>query len=233
MTEDNRERIGLSTAQVAGSALAAVSAAFLASFAGTTGTVIGAAIGSVVATVGAATYTWSLRRTSAVVRRTAAQVRQTTLINGPLPRTVVQGPLRSEDEREGPEEPPSAAMEEAADDESRRRLPWVKVLVASLAVTLAVLGGITVVEAITGKPIASWLGGSSQTSGTTVGDLVRSDKSSPNKDKGTEKDKGDKPAPSETASPNTPTDPETPEPSQPPDDPEPSQPAVPEPSTAP
>ncbi|MCW2759880.1 MAG: hypothetical protein JWR85_81 [Marmoricola sp.] len=230
MTEDNRERIGLSTAQVAGSALAAVSAAFLASFAGTTGTVIGAAIGSVVATVGAATYTWSLRRTSEVVRRTAAQVRQTTLINGPLPRTVVQGPLRSEDEREGPEEPPSAVMEEAA----RRRLPWVKVLVASLAVTLAVLGGITVVEAITGKPIASWLGGSSQTSGTTVGDLVRSDKSSPNKDKGTGKDKGgDKPAPSETASPNTPTDPETPEPSQPPVDPEPSQPAVPEPSTAP
>ena len=55
--------LGLSPAQVAGSALAAVSGALLASFAGTTGTIIGTAIGSVVATVGAAIYTQSLRTT--------------------------------------------------------------------------------------------------------------------------------------------------------------------------
>src|SRR5689334_14446601 len=87
--ELEERKIGLSPAQVAGSALAAVSGALLASFAGTTGTIIGTAIGSVVATVGAALYTWSLRRTSAAVRRTAAQVRQTALTTGALPRPVV------------------------------------------------------------------------------------------------------------------------------------------------
>ena len=68
MTDDNdrkdRSRLGLSPAQVTGSALAAMSGAFLASWFGTTGTLVGAAVGSVVATVGAAIYTHSLRRTA-------------------------------------------------------------------------------------------------------------------------------------------------------------------------
>ena len=97
--EKDERTLGLSAAQVAGSALAAVSGAILASTAGVTGTVIGAAVASVVATVGAAIYTWSLRRTTVAVRKTAAQVRQAALVNGPLPRTVVQGPLRTIKER--------------------------------------------------------------------------------------------------------------------------------------
>ena len=63
--------------QVAGSALAAMSGAFLASYLGTAGTIIGAVVGSLVATVGTAAYTWWLRRTSEVVKRTATQVRET------------------------------------------------------------------------------------------------------------------------------------------------------------
>ncbi|HQR27970.1 MAG TPA: hypothetical protein PLP61_13100 [Nocardioides sp.] len=61
-------RLGLSPAQVAGSALAAVSGAVLASWLGVTGTLVGAALGSIVGTVGAATYTYSLQRGHAVVR---------------------------------------------------------------------------------------------------------------------------------------------------------------------
>lgn len=52
----------ISAAQVAGSALAAVSAAVVASFLGVGGTVIGAALGSIVASVGGAFYSHSFRR---------------------------------------------------------------------------------------------------------------------------------------------------------------------------
>ena len=64
MTSPDR-RPQISLAQVAGSALAAVSAAVVASFLGVGGTVLGAAIGSMVATVGGAVYAHSFRRAGA------------------------------------------------------------------------------------------------------------------------------------------------------------------------
>jgi hypothetical protein len=167
--EDPKQRgIGLSPAQVTGSALAAMSGAFFASWAGTTGTLIGAAFGSVIATVGAATYTWSLRRTSAAVRRTAAQVRQAGLVTGALPRTVSDGPLR-----DGEEEQPSATVE-VPEKPRRLDLPWARLALASLAVMVLGMAGITVVEAVTGTPIASFFG-KVEGSGTTVGRVVGSD----------------------------------------------------------
>jgi hypothetical protein len=52
----------ISAAQVAGSALAAVSAAVVASFLGVGGTIIGAALGSLVASIGGAVYSQSFQR---------------------------------------------------------------------------------------------------------------------------------------------------------------------------
>ena len=96
MNPEHRERkLELSTTQITGSALAAMSGAFFASWAGTTGTIVGAALGSVIVTVGAATYTWSLQRTRDAVKRTAAQVRQSALASNALPRTVTEGPMRT------------------------------------------------------------------------------------------------------------------------------------------
>lgn len=174
MAHDKDERpLGLSPAQVAGSALAAVSGALLASFAGTTGTIIGAAVGSVVATVGAAIYTWSLRHTSAAVRRTAAQVRQTALLTGQLPRTVAQGPLRMKGGKASPTpaETEAAATEDDETDAGQRSLPWGKLALASVGMTAVVLGGITTFEAVTGHPLSSLIGGDDST-GTSVGDFV-------------------------------------------------------------
>ena len=95
MSEEPEERkLSISTTQVIASALAAMSVAFLTSWLGTTGTILGAFLGSVIATVGTAAYSWSLHRTSAAVKHTAAQVRQTALQSNSLPRTVAQGPLR-------------------------------------------------------------------------------------------------------------------------------------------
>ena len=92
MNPEHRERrLDLSPIQITGSALAAMSGAFFASWAGTTGTIVGAAVGSVIVTVGAATYTWSLQRTRDAVKRTAAQVRQS---GGQSLRPPVERPER-------------------------------------------------------------------------------------------------------------------------------------------
>jgi hypothetical protein len=211
MAQDKEERtLGLSPAQVAGSALAAVTGAMLASFAGTTGTIIGTAVGSIVATVGAAIYTWSLRRTSAAVVRTAAQVRQAALINAALPRSGATGVGRSRrDQAEGGSDPAAEEVaakadadvaEAAADVESARRtIPWGKALLASAAVTVAALGGITAFEAITGQPISSLLGGN-DSKGTSVGNFVS-----------TENNADQEPVPSEPST--TPTEEESQTPS--------------------
>jgi hypothetical protein len=62
---DGHGRIGVSGSQVAASVLASTSAAVVASVFGVAGTVIGAAVVSVVATVGTAAYGLGIRRTRA------------------------------------------------------------------------------------------------------------------------------------------------------------------------
>ena len=69
-TPDNlARRVGLSGSQVAASALAAVSSAVAASYLGVAGTVIGAGVGSVIATVCTALYQHSLTRTNERIRK--------------------------------------------------------------------------------------------------------------------------------------------------------------------
>lgn len=66
---EERERFQLSIAQVTASSLAAISAAVVCSFFGVAGTVIGTAATSLIATIGSALYSYSLRRTKARLRR--------------------------------------------------------------------------------------------------------------------------------------------------------------------
>ncbi len=222
MTQDKETKdrtLGLSTAQVTGSALAAMSGAFFVSWAGTAGTLIGAAVGSVIATVGAATYTYSLRRTSEAAKRTAALVKQRALVTGALPRSVAQGPLR-EDGNEArtltiDADAPPSAVEEPAEVETRTRrwdLPWAKVALVSLAVMVVGMAGITAIEAVTGKPISSLLGKDAGT-GTTVGHVVGDGGSSTQQDR-TPKQQ-DTPAPQESQPSSEPSSEPTPEPQAP------------------
>jgi hypothetical protein len=64
MDEQPPTRLGLSAAQILGGGLAAASAAFVASYFGVAGTVLGAAVMSVVATVGTALYAHWAQRTA-------------------------------------------------------------------------------------------------------------------------------------------------------------------------
>jgi len=164
--QDPERRLELSPAQVAGSALAAMSGAAVISWAGTAGTLIGAAAGSVIATVGAATYTYSLRRTRDAALRTAARVRQTALAANALPRTVADGPLRDEETPEAHEPKPSLVR--------RWDLPWGKLALVSLAVMIVGMAGITAIEAATGRPVSSYTGGGGSAT-TTLGSIAGSD----------------------------------------------------------
>lgn len=226
--EDNRERaLGLSPAQVGGSALAAVSSAVVASTAGTTGTIVGAAVGSVIATVGAALYTWWLRRTHETAKKVAAKARQAALATQPLPRTVAQGPLRSRKDRAAAAAGAAADADESAQElggeesaaSSLRHLPWRKIALATAVVAAIALAAITLIEGLAGKPVSTITGGS-DTEGTSVGHVVGSDKEpkKPAEDKS--------PAPEEPT-----TEPSTPEESGAPV-PTPSTPAEPKPSGA-
>jgi len=85
-------KAGLKPAQVAASALAAVTAAFLGSTLGVAGTVAGAGIASVITSVGSEVYLRSLRKTRAAARRTKdvrtpadTRLRQETRLIEPLP----------------------------------------------------------------------------------------------------------------------------------------------------
>ena len=73
--QERRPRLNLTTSQVAASALAACSASIVASYLGVAGTVIGAAVGSVIATTGAAIW-------GHLFRRGGDKIKQTLLVNG-------------------------------------------------------------------------------------------------------------------------------------------------------
>ncbi|TNC28086.1 hypothetical protein [Amycolatopsis alkalitolerans] len=81
MTGEEKEtgRTGLKPAQVAASALAAITAAFLGSTLGVAGTVVGAGIASIITTVGGELYLRSLRRTREAARKTASVLTDTRL----------------------------------------------------------------------------------------------------------------------------------------------------------
>lgn len=73
-TEPKERRIDLSLPQVAGSAVAAVAAAVLASQLGVYGTIAGAGVMSVVATCGGSVFQHFFRRTGEQIREVTVQV---------------------------------------------------------------------------------------------------------------------------------------------------------------
>ncbi len=168
MDNQPRERFfGLTPAQVGGSVLAATTGAFVASWSGAAGTVIGTALTSAVATIGAAAYTASFRRTGHAVRRTAAQVRPGARATFDPVSTAAITPTP---------DPATETARGAAPTRAVRRieLPWGRLALASTAITLAVLGGITGLELVTGQPVTTYAGGSS-TGTTTLGGVLSKD----------------------------------------------------------
>ncbi|MFF4747402.1 hypothetical protein [Streptomyces sp. NPDC001268] len=155
--EQKERRLDLSVPQVAGSALAAVAAAVLASQLGVYGTILGAGVVSVVATCGGTVFQHLFRRTGEQIRDVAQQSRP----KGPRPAAG------------SPEPEPAALGEPPAHGEfgeptthgNRVRGRKRSLLAAAVVFAVAMIG-ITGYELASGQDLS---GGR----GTTVGTAVR------------------------------------------------------------
>jgi hypothetical protein len=135
----------LRVARLLAGALAAVTTAVVASFFGFDGTLIGAALGSVLVAVGEALYTRSLVSAHTLARRS-------------LRRRVATGP---------------AASKDAAGTAPPQPLRWRRVAVAAVAAFGIAVGVITGVEAVAQQPLASLVGSRPrQAASTSVGVVV-------------------------------------------------------------
>jgi hypothetical protein len=144
---DEKPKLDIDWVRTAAAALAAVTSAVLLSTLGAVGTVLGAALGSLAATVGGAIYTQQLERTRRQVRRVAGATSTTAT-------AVVDDP-----------EPPRSWGERL------RALSWKRVGLFAAGTFVAVMVAITGFELATGSSISQRTGGSSD-QGTTVGGVT-------------------------------------------------------------
>jgi hypothetical protein len=146
-----RPRLDLSATQLVATALAAITATVVGSYLGVSGTVLGAAVASVVAAIGNAVYGHSLRSTRDRVREVVPAARFTG-----RPAVEPLGPL-------APELLPVLPTPSGR----REHRPWRGIALGSISVFVAVLAVITGVEVVAGRPISDLVRGDSG-SGTSV-----------------------------------------------------------------
>ena len=203
--EDDRVQIDWLRA-IAG-ALAAVASAFLLSTLGAAGTIIGAAIGSIIVTVSSALFTQGLSRSKRSLTHTQATARQKVgLAQAEVLRAgraddteAQQSHLEHADEQlaEANQELDDAVAA-AAPVSWRSRLaglPWKRISYTAIALFLAAVLIITIFELIAGRSVSSMTGGSGN-EGTTIGH-VRAPSGSGSDDNPKEPD----PTPSESSEP--------------------------------
>lgn len=155
--------IQLSATQIAASVLAAITATVAGSFLGVNGTIIGAAVASVVTVVGNAVYSHSIHRTRERVLTVPAVRRM-----APLSLTAGVGEGRDGAARRDPVPPSDPAAPSRPDTPPRAvRGWWRRAGLASAAVFVTLLTLLTGVEVVSGRPLTDLLHGTAG-SGTTV-----------------------------------------------------------------
>jgi hypothetical protein len=163
----------ISAAQVAGSALAAVSAAVVASLLGVGGTVIGAALGSVVASVGGAVYSHSFRRAGTKLGETKVLTVVTSRRSAGFEPRPSDVPVIEGEQPDHPAYAESAPAQDAAagplpppGGRIPRWLSWKAALALAVVAFVVAIAAIEVVELVIGRPISGGSGG------TTISHLV-------------------------------------------------------------
>ncbi|NGN91780.1 hypothetical protein G5C66_03370 [Nocardioides sp. KC13] len=195
-------------------ALAAVTSSLLLSTLGAVGTLVGAAIGSVAATIGTNLYSQWLAKSHQKVTSVQALARW---------RAAGLAGVRSESASESVAEAAADAGDEAAGAEPtptwRERLealPWKRVVLLSLAMFVVVVAVITVFELLAGRSVSSIVGDGD--GDTTISRVTGGGSDARDEEPGREPSTGTTTTPEESASPTT-------EPSQ---EPQESESAVPE-----
>jgi hypothetical protein len=158
-----RPRLELSIPQLLAGALAAASAAVAASWLGVAGTVIGAAVASVVVSVSSALYKHSLERSSQVIRETLP-------VLPVLPDRYRNPGTASSSETTVIEPTPRPKRARGSSPANARKIRWGVVAVSSLLTLVVGFGILTAVEAVIGRS-AEQLTGHDQGGGTTVGQI--------------------------------------------------------------
>ena len=128
-------------------ALAAVTTAVLLSTLGAVGTLIGAALGSIAATVGSAFYAQGLARSRYGMRKAQETARMR-----------LSGDIRREDR-------PTWAQRLG-------ELPWRRVGLATAGTFAAAMVAVTGFEAVSGHSVSSYTGGSASGEGSTIGGVT-------------------------------------------------------------
>jgi hypothetical protein len=169
--------------RVLGGALAAVSSAVLLSTLGAVGTIVGAALGSIVVSVATSLYAHGLRRS----RQRMAQAQEAARRRVSIAQAEVRRARRGhhsdtadaqleradEDLAEARDELSSETPSESREawGERLRRLPWNRVaLVAALMFVIAI-AAVTAFELVAGRPVSSFTGGTHSHQGTSFSNL--------------------------------------------------------------
>jgi len=158
---DPPRRIEISWVQAVAGALAAVSSAVLLSTVGVAGTVIGAALGSVAATVGSAVYSHYLAASRDRVAAAAAARSYARRVQADP--TVTGAEVRPEDVDEVAGE--TAAEAGGADGanpwhEAVRGLRWRRIVVTAGVLFVAAMSAILTFELVAGRAVSTYTGGS-------------------------------------------------------------------------
>lgn len=219
----DKGRMELSAAQVVGGALAAASAAAAASVLGVYGTVIGAVVVSVVASVGGAVYTHSVRRGSQVIQQTRVlrvlRVKEPGAAAGEGAQTVVEDqPAPAEEsaiESAGGDAEVAASEPDAGPEPApaadrpgwRQRLAGINpkaVALTGVAVLVLSMSAVVLVEQVLlGQPISSAMGHGNGKGGNSVSRFLGDDGSSSGEEKSPTPTSSPTPSTSETST--TPT----------------------------
>jgi len=190
-------------------ALAAVTTAVLLSTLGAVGTLIGAALGSVAATVGSAVYAQGLARSKhAVLKAQETALTKVGIAQAEVRRAARHDGIEQEAHLELADERLGEAKEEldVVTPSWRQRLAglsWGRIGLVTAGTFAAVLLAITAFEGVSGRSVSSITGGSSD-QGTTIGGVTGDSGGSGKPDK-PQQTPSDVETPSESPS-ETPTD---------------------------
>jgi hypothetical protein len=156
MAEHTPDRIwsGINIPKTIGAALAAVCAAVVGSFLGVAGTLIGAALASIVGTIGTEIYERSIKKGGKKLQTLAP-----VFIKAPA--AVGTPPVAAATEEDSPSHTVAP----------RPQIRWRRVVLVAGAVFVLAMGALTVVELFTHKSVASMVGNGTKAR-STVGGLL-------------------------------------------------------------
>ena len=152
---------GINIPKVLAGTLAAVSAAVVGSFLGVAGTLVGAAVASIVGSIGTEIYERSLKHGAKKLQTLAP-----TFITAPAAIGTPEVAAATE------QDSPSHTVPEPA---RKVQIRWGRIAAAAAGVFVLSMGAITVYEWVSGEPIAAAVG-ASNAKGTTLGGGDSNDK---------------------------------------------------------